>query len=100
MWCYSVDAFRRNANVYGQYYSLDCRELENIREYIAKLATMHAANLKVETVRQFNQQIAKHFEADDIDMSVLQQELCVASETAASEFERKEKGKYICIIVE
>jgi hypothetical protein len=85
--------------VYGQYNDSECKELENIREYIAKLAMKHAANLKMDTVERFNQQIAKHFETSDINLPVLHQELCVARETAASEFERKEKGKFACTAV-
>jgi hypothetical protein len=70
-----------------------------MRKYIAKLAAMHTANLKMDTVRRFNQRIAEYFEVYDIDMSKLQQELCVAREAAADEFERKEKGKCVCTSV-
>jgi hypothetical protein len=60
---------------------------------------MHAINLKMETMERFKQQIAKYFEANDVNMSVLHQKLCVAREEAASEFERKEKGKYTCAAI-
>jgi hypothetical protein len=80
--------------VYGQYNDSECKELENIREYIAKLATMHTDNLKMNTAEQFKQQIAKYFEKNNVDTSVLYQQLCTAREAAVSEFERKEKGKY------
>jgi hypothetical protein len=89
-----IDEFRRNVNVYGKYNDSECKELENIREYIVELAMMHAVNLKVDTVERFKHKIAKYFETNDVNLPVLHQELCVARETAASEFERKEKGKY------
>jgi uncharacterized protein (DUF488 family) len=95
-----IDAFKHNASVYGQYNDSECKELENIREYIAKLATMHAANLKMDTVVRFKQKIAKHFETSDVNLSVLYQQLCAAREAAVSEFERKEKGKYTCAAME
>jgi hypothetical protein len=86
--------FIHHANVYGQYNDSEYKELENIREYVVKLATMHVSNLKVDTVQRFNQQVAKRFETNNVNMAELYQELCVAREAAASEFERKEKGKY------
>jgi hypothetical protein len=85
--------------VYGQYNDSECKELKNIREYIAKLAATHAINLKVDTVQRFKQQIVKYFKTSNVDMSVLHQELCVAREAAANEFERKEKGKYTCAAI-
>jgi hypothetical protein len=96
----SIVAFKRNASIYEEYNDPKYKKLENIREYIAKLATMHTANLKMETVQRFNQQIAKYFETDDVNLPVLYQELYVAREVAANEFERKEKGKYPCTIIE
>jgi hypothetical protein len=57
---HSIDAFKHNASIYGEYNDSECKELENIREYIEKLVTMHMANLKVDTMRRFNQQITKH----------------------------------------
>jgi hypothetical protein len=86
--------FIYHADLYGQYHDPEYKELENIREYIVELAMKHAANLKVDTVQRFNQQVAKYFESNDVNMAELYQELCVAREVSASEFERKEKGKY------
>jgi hypothetical protein len=94
-----IDAFKHNASVYGEYNDSECRELENMHEYIAKLTTMHVSNLKMDTIRQFDQQIAKYFETNDVDMSALQQKLCVARKAATDEFERKEKGKCTCTAV-
>jgi hypothetical protein len=95
-----IDAFKRSANVYGQYNDSKCEELKNIREYIEKLAAMHATNLKVDRVEGFKQQITKYFEMNDVNMSVSYQQLRVAREATISEFERKEKGKYACATVE
>jgi hypothetical protein len=97
---HSIDAFKHHASVYGQYNTSVCEELKEIRKYIADLATLHTINLKVDTVRQFKQQITKYFETSNVDMPVLQKVLCEAREIAASEFERKEKGKYAYTIIE
>lgn len=88
------NAFKRSANVYGQYNDSKCEELKNIREYIEKLAAMHATNLKVDRVEGFKQQITKYFEMNDVNMSVSYQQLRVAREATISEFERKEKEYY------
>jgi C-terminal processing protease CtpA/Prc len=88
-----IALFKHNANIYGQYYGSEHKELENIRAYIEKLAEMHTANLKMDTMQQFNQQITKHFEENDVSMSSLYQKLCMVREAAVSEFERKAKGK-------
>jgi hypothetical protein len=61
---------------------------------------MHTNNLKLDMVRQLNQRIAKYFEACGMNLPALYQELCMAREAAVDEFERKEKGKYTCTIVE
>jgi hypothetical protein len=55
---------------------------------------MHTANLKADTVKRFNQKIAKYFETNEVNLPILHQKLCAAREEAANEFERKEKGKY------
>jgi hypothetical protein len=41
----------------------------------------------------------KYFETNNADISVSYRELSVAREAAISEFERKAKGKYTCLIV-
>jgi hypothetical protein len=94
-----IDAFKHNASVYGEYNDSECKELDNIRKYIAKLAAMHTANLKMDTVLQFKQRIAKYFETNDASIPALHQILCVARKAATDEFERKEKGKCTCTAV-
>jgi hypothetical protein len=94
-----IDAFKHNASLYEQCSNSEYKELKNMREYISKLAAMHTTNLKMDIVQRLNQQVAKYFEADNVNMSALYQELCVAREMATSEFERKEKGKYAYITV-
>jgi formylmethanofuran dehydrogenase subunit E-like metal-binding protein len=97
---HSIDAFEHHASVYGQYNASECEELEEICKYIAELTKTHTINLKVDTVQRFKQQITKYLKVNNASMSALQQILCTAREAAASEFERKEKGKYTCTIVE